>query len=880
MNVLKQQLESIRTNHKLDDRKFTVIDAVRNSTGELEGYELKKSNIIFERGNFTLYLLNNDEVYNEQGLLLIKGYKSHFEKNNILYITDTENDTFKMKLNARVYQNKKQTAKLTNAGWYNNSQGAGVFMINPTYQELSNIIIGNSILLADDQNVLFLINSIPHCLELETGKVFLYSLNNKKARNIFTVDSQYLNLLKNKKEYIFFIDSHEGLEFAHQDIIGNKINKLTYCKFTAQNKPEIIEIPLDFEPFTLERRYVTDIIQNNNILSILIKSAYIESDTIKSSLIDIKFNLINKETTYTNLITKNLNLDRITIENNKELGNGYIQLFYTEIFAKYTDQNKISVLFDYSYTIQEWINTGIIGSGWAPPTGRPGLFYQNTLIIQRDNKQIISENSNFFRTANTAEFIAATETNLTLTGDVALWTKCSLSEYQILIEKSGFISAYFPNKPAGPLWQQQPATGFQEAGSILNPMTVLITNIHNFPAELEKNLIKSIQNTWNSAIYTKSDSMQYQLGQEIILCSPERKIDIGFDWLLGQNLITAYYPAYNFSNFSYHFYPISTYAGQRNLMLSEYNKDKVLQGSSYTQKLVYNPNMIPYAPNFNYAEIRTNKEITEIISGYLEITPAQTNTIYLSTETERGTAIIYENDRQTIYFLDYYGLNKGHFEGFAEAIEDISAVSQGLYIATKYNLYLQRVIGTSSIEYYNDTIDLGYSIENIGEKFTVFFTGSQLIYIYNNRLFYMPYPINSNPLKAVPNKNNILLETADNKLWIITPSSKELALLSLSESEKLTLGYNIKNEAGELINITKGNPKFRFQYYLGNTPLILKKIESYSQIKECRLSNENKVIVPRRDLYTVPCNMLFSRKSQVELIFEKYIGDEITLYTL
>lgn len=888
MNIIKQQLETLKTNHKIEGARYTTIDCIRNSTGELEGCGLAPSDMLLQQGS-NFIIIDENNLTDREGNILIGGYEKHYEKNGALYVTDRKGDTYKVINNTKIFQNRKLYNQLDfNAVYFANAKACVMIPTEPQYL-LSNIISGNATLMADGDHALFLSGKNPVCLDKRTGEVWSYSFNNEKIKRLFAMEKpDFIGTLGNGSMFVAG-DSGElcfikinNYEAGEEKRLHNVV---LYC-FSASDttgSPKTFYIRYD-EISPVQRCFLLDAAIRDNKLKIVFKNTvYAENHGRMRNY--IQYNTIDLET---GAQTKNIIYEEDIYPQRIGLSELFF-LFSYEAYARITDQNNIALLVDKTYINQVW-GAGGLNDAFNAPTGLPVVCAHDAFLI--DPEKDFQNN------------VIAVKQNVFVQGWHSQYTAVSLSENVFTVEKT-MCRALIPQKITSapkPYFMAKTIDSVNAAAQLLllnnvkqhgnsiagmMPQTFFLTLVKNYPVSKTNSLVQNLENTDSYISY----NMEFQLGQEVILCADEKKLPHGLSYMQGRQLYTAYAPdliyrnpyngtrvplAYNEPKFK-----VPAFVSQRNLLVSIYNKDKVLTGKSHSQNLDYNKNMILLLDSlqFDFGAARYNDH-GKILSAYLEITPAPAEPLFLAAETDRGTGIIYENQKNSVVFLDAFLQNTGEFFGLAQDILDITPVSGGLFIATQTALFLQKIIGTTKKEYFTDPVNIAYDINMIGDKFTLYDAGNELVYIWNNKLTRMPYPVFSKPRKALPNKNRILLQTHDNLIWIISPPSRELALISKSESTILTLDYLIKDPEEQNYSLVKENPKFRFSYYLGNTPKILKNIKTFSKMLRVSFDGRNLPVIQKYDLYQAPGTLLFKRESRVEIEFENFIADEITLELL
>ena len=363
---------------------------------------------------------------------------------------------------------------------------------------------------------------------------------------------------------------------------------------------------------------------------------------------------------------------------------------------------------------------------------------------------------------------------------------------------------------------------------------------------------------------------------------------MGLEYLLGKNDIFCYY--FISQNVPYWFLQLPKFSGKKNLVINLYDKDNNLKSRSYTAALKHNDFSILYTPVYDFSEYKLatednatpEKPIGSLLSDYVEIGVSNAREISIFTETARGNAVIFKDKNKECQFLDHNNQLHGVFHGESEEIIDISSIKDGTFIATNSKLLLQTVIGTNAIEYYNQEINVGYDVTAIGDKIICYYSDNVLKYVYENSIIEMLYPLNSPPKKVIKKKNFLLLQDMKNRIWIITPKERIIALLSLSEEKIINLDHLIKDDENNMYALEKGTCKFRFSYSRGTIPIVLKKVSSYSKIIKAMslLECENSRIlnvVSWRDKSTVPCSIALNRDRTIQINFDERLGNEITI---
>ena len=839
MKTQKLQLDKINTNHIMDDKKYTLLDSEKQPTGEFTGIELKKSNLLFTVGDDKLFLID-DSIYDQEQGLILKGYKNHYEKNNTLYITDNNNDTFKVKRNANYFQNDIFSL------YYDQDK--------PKFSHAYSNVIGENISLLDGDNFVFSYKKQFLVLNTETKTISEYSLNNEIGKKLwdlpgnisFDKDSPFYIKEDDNFLYICFVKKRSNQDIIHIFSFNRKTNTNTDIEIILP----VYRIPTD----------------PNIIASSIIQTGILDL-TIKDNIVKILF--------------------FASLTKNPEYG----QDFYNNIFYEY--EYNISGSFIKRTTIMDFSDIDF-PSGGVPVTGShtkgesiyvffSGKYIDNMITIAfkgispfvtvpaaRKWVEIL-----FFNTYRDYQLISSHYDIRKLKDtyqDDDLTYKDYFESYKISLNENYFLFSGIVKGTEKEYYNES---------KTFNP-NYPANNKLNLPSDDEVNKVRNEEIDKNATHYN------FEFGEEIPTCGKKITLSLGLEYLLGKNDVFCYY--FISQNIPYWFLQLPKFFGKKNLVINLYDKDKVFKSRSYTAALKHNDFSILYTPVYDFSEYKLatednatpEKPIGSLLSDYVEIGVSNAREISIFTETARGNAVIFKDDNKVCQFLDHNNQLHGVFHGESEEIIDISSIKDGTFIATNSKLLLQTVIGTNAIEYYNQEINIGYDVTAIGDKIICYYSDNILKYVYENSIVEMLYPLNSPPKKVIKKKNCLLLQDMKNRIWIITPKERIIALLSLSEEKIINLDHLIKDDENNMYALEKGTCKFRFSYSRGTSPIVLKKVSSYSKIikamslLECKNSRILNV-VHWRDKFTIPCSIALNRDRTIQINFDERLGNEITI---
>ncbi len=817
MKVQKLQLDKINTNHIMDDKKYTLLDSEKQPTGEFTGIELKKSNLLFTVGDDKLFLINNDVFCNQD--LLLKGYKSHYEKGNTLYLTDTKDDIYRVKRNCSYFQN---SSKILGKNSISNIVGENLSLVNDSF-------------LLSYKSKILLINTNEKAIKE-------YSLNNEESDKFITLPENFLTLFANKTNTMFFSENDIFLNIFFLDP-NSDINVFVFNTLKNDCLYYFLEKKSLGIPYTAN---VLDIKNENNKISILcLNHTLYYSNHIRPvnlfELLEYVFPLEENPVVQKNILYQFSDED--FFDNTFGIGESKY-----DSFIAFYQNNKICTGIRAKHSSTYYFDNTL------------EYFYSQVIFYNILEKQkIISSHYNikkidakFF---NTNQFrnhqISLNETYLYLTETIQKNDTVDLYCNQHFV--------FNPNYP------------------IDNKIKLPTKNEIEMLKDRELIEIKSddppIQFEFGDEIFGTGKKIIVPLGLEYLLGSTsviqyyfnDNKVPYWFlqipKFLEPKNIVI------NIKN--------------KDKILKSYSYTNTVKWNNSI--FIYTPtyNFTDY--KLATKENATNEyPIGTIISDYIELGVRTARKINIFVETARGNAVVFEDDNKVCHFLDHNNQLYGVFQGESEEIIDISSIKDGTFIATNNKLLLQTVIGTNAIEYYNQEINIGYDVTSIGDKIICYYSDNVLKYVYENNIIEMLYPLNTPPKKVIKKRNFLLLQDMKNRIWIITPKEQTIALLSLSEEKTINLDHLIKDNKNNIYALEKGVCKFRFSYSRGINPIVLKKVSSYSKIIKAisLLECKNSIIlnvVHWRDKFTIPCSIALQRDRTIQINFDERLGNEITI---
>lgn len=819
MKTQKLQLDKINTNHRMDDKNYTLIDSEKQPTGEFTGIELKKSKVLFTIGENTLFLIDNNVFCNQD--LLLQGYKSHYEKGNTLYLTDTKDDIYRVKRNCSYFQN---TSKTSGKNSISNIIGENISLVN------------DSFILTYKSKVL-LINTKEKAIKE-------YSFNNEEGKKFITLPTNFLTLFANKTNKIFFSENDIFLDifFLTPD---NTINVFIFNTLKKDYMHHILKKTLLGISNT---ETILDIKNENNKIFIL---RFIHNGEWTDVIGENTFELLEYVVTLggSSVVQKNI-LYKFT--DTDFFGNifGLGESKYDSFIAFYQD-DKICTSMRAKHK-----------SDFKDPmaANRYMSFYSQVIFYNILEKQkIISSHYNIKKI------------------DENFFNANQFQNHQISINENYlYLTETIKKDDTVDLYCNQ--------HFIFNP-NYPIDNKIKLPT---RNEIEALKNKELIEINSDDPPIEFEFGDEIFGTGQKTIVPLGLEYLLGSASIIQYY--FNDNKAPYWFLQIPKFSESKNIVITIKNKDKIFKSRSYTNAIKWNESIFLYTPAYNFTDYKLATEDTTtpenpvgtLLSDYIELGVSTAEKVSVFVETARGNAVVFENNNKVCEFLDHNNQLHGVFYGESEEIIDISSIKDGTFIATNNKLLLQTVIGTNAIEYYNQEINIGYDVTSIGDKIICYYSDNVLKYIYENNIIEMLYPLNTPPKKVIKKRNFLLLQDMKNRIWIITPKERIIALLSSSEEKNINLDHLITDDENNIYALEPGTCKFRFSYSRGTNSIVLKKVSSYSTILKAMSLLESKYstilnVVHWRDKFTVPCSIALNRGRTIQINFDERLGNEITI---
>ena len=839
-------LKNIQTNHLKDEAIYTLENSFRTTTGQIKGIELVESNCIFEYlGN--KYYLTGEILTDHNENIIIDQYNRHFENNGNIFIESKNNSLYKLITNTIVLQSHK-------------------FHLYEDKTYFASITKNNISYLGTEKEICYLNNK---------GEVFLINFEESYFchTSIEGQAKEKINFdLKLTSEKIFFLKAQQGIEFIifnnsiikHYQILGQVLSIKNEITFFHQ----LLEAQILDDKLALIYKKEKEIIfQKDN-----------KDSKIVDSYKEILTNKINKELeNHTINFLKTDIVQNGTATTEKETKNKYTTKEHTLKLNKYKvksieESNTISKIenhqivnyIEYILEIDEFIyDTLYYSASYCVGIKKEYVGNNDRVVWIFDYKNLTSTE---YRTKiiNTHKIIISVSSVWDIKKES--FNLININKKKVMIEeelkeedkKEKIIIDY--KKAITNISSVATTIDYIHNNKIFKIR--LILSSYNYP--IEKTILEYINNKFEIESVLKEIAMpilfDYQRGQEQFLHdSINIENSISLEFMQGNIYFNSYHNL-TVKNDSL----LSDYKEKRAIIYKALDEHKITKWEMQSHYILYNKNISIY-----------------VLNGTVEftLTPSPIKKIHKYAFGGQFIYIVYEEDRQVVNIQNFNKQNQFDFIGTDSNIEEIEATSGGTFIASTNGVSFLRTVSTGNgIEQYLSAKQLNTDVLSIG-KDILFLYGENIIYcIRDNNIKTYEWKIKEAPILAMKKQNYYLIQTEDNKIYLLSLNTGELSLFSKSKELNFTLDYQIKHEAIAYF-LKDSNPTFSFSWSQ-DKKRIIRKITSQSKIMKAIINNKERKVFKNMDEYFVNCSEIMGKDMFSEITFEKQIGSQITIETL
>ena len=847
-------LKNIQTNRLKDEAIYILENSFRTTTGQIKGIELVESNCIFEYlGN--KYYLTGDILTDHNGNIIIDQYNRHFENNGNFFIESKNNSLYKLITNTIILQSHK-------------------FHLYEDKTYFASITKNNIPYLGTEKEICYLNNKGEvFLINFEEG-YFCHTSIEGQAKEKINFD------LKLTNEKLFFLKAKQGIEFIsfdnstikHYQILDQSLSIKNEIAFTHQ----LLEANILDDKLALIYEKEKEILFLQNDKEIKIADSYkeiitnkfnsFEKETIEFIKIDVVENgtvrIGNDTKTIYKLDSKTIKLNKYKIEISEsntisKIENNKI-ISYIEYIIKIDECTYESLPHTAKYCIgkKQWV-TGS-AQGWEfnymPLTkNEPRIKIVDTqkIIVSVSSVWDIKKESFDLININTKKVTIHLEDEI----PVEEKTEEKAEEQKTIIDyKKAIIN----------LSSVANTIDYFSEDKIIKSRLILLS--YNYP--IEKTILEYIGSKFKIDLVLESIAtpilFDYQRGQEQFLHdSIKIENSISLEFMQGNIYFNSYHNLV-IKNDSL----LSEYEGKRAVVykaLDEKHVDKeIAKWEMQSPFITYNKNMSIYV--FNGTEKYT-------------LTPSPIKKIHKYAFGGQFIYIVYEADKRVVNIQNFNKQNQFDFIGTDSNIEEIEATSGGTFIASINGISFLRTVSTGNgIEQYLAPKQLDTDVLSIGKDILFLYGENIIYYIRDNDIKAYEWKIKEAPILAMKKENYYLIQTEDNKIYLLSLNTGELSLFSKSKELNFTLDYQIKHKETAYF-LKSSNPTFSFSWSQDKVRII-RKITSKSKIIKAIINNKERKVFNNMDENFVNCNEIMGINMFCEITFEKQIGSEITIETI